>query len=324
MKFKARYRNDSGKIESVFIEAPSRTECFNQLKDKGIVPFFVDECRSAYGEKGTSMQHVSYKRILSLCAWAIIGIAIIYALFIFRFTESPKTTTEKESGFKKKVQEVSVTNRTKSLKKEKVMSPQRVKDSQLMDSPSGEPYKVLKVLPDGTEVYLNSKGEKCAFFNRGTEKDLIFHTKLENMLAWYAVPGKDIPPLPPLRLSEEEIAAGLDAVIEYNEKKDDEKSLEVKLAVAEMKEMLRESLKKGSTVKDFLGELAKRQMMEANAVKQSRALVMEALSKGKTDEARTLLDSLNKDLKEAGIPQVHIHPKHWEASDAMAREKGDE
>jgi hypothetical protein len=88
--------------------------------------------------------------------------------------------------------------------------------------------------------------------------------------------------------------------------------------------MLRESLKKGSTVKDFLGELAKRQMMEANAVKQSRALVMEALSKGKTDEARALLDSLNKDLKEAGIPQMHIHPKHWEASDAMAREKGDE
>ena len=323
MKFKAQYRDRSGKMESIFVDALSRSDCFDQLKAKGIVPVSVKAYDSEQGKKITGARMMSVKRIVLGCLGATVIVAVVYCLFSMMSGTPQKRPADKEKRAKKKIEKVVPVKLTNTVVRGKAKELPKRKAPELMDSPSGEPYKVLRVLPDGTEIYLNSKGEKCAFFNRGTEKDLIFHTKLENMLAWYAVPGKDIPPLPMLRLSEEEIAAGLDAAIEYDEKKDDEKSLEIKLAVAEMKEMLRDALKKGGSIKDFLGDMARRQMMEANAVKQSRALVMDALSKGKTDEAKALLDSLNKDLKESGIPQVHIHPKHWESSDAIARGQGD-
>lgn len=134
-----------------------------------------------------------------------------------------------------------------------------------------------------------------------------FESGLNNFLVNYLVPGVDVPPTP-VDYNDAAVMKALMEKIVVSEEDDEEVRFQ-KESVLELREQLRDYIKEGKTVKDFLADLQHRQEMEADYMRTATDMIYESLAKDSAQEAKETYDALNKHLEEKGLPKVRLPRK---------------
>jgi hypothetical protein len=142
----------------------------------------------------------------------------------------------------------------------------------------------------------------------------VFDREIETYMSQYAIPGRPMPPPPPGTVTnlEEQVREALSRKITV-EDDETEQTYQLKAAVAEMKEELREVLKSGGSAYEYFQQLHERQMSEADIVRDARGMVVGFLQEGNVEEAKKTIGELNAYMKAKGLPPVTVPPPYRKA-----------
>lgn len=301
------YRDKNGSKASVVIEAEDRAGVFVELKKRGISAISVTEGASNKKPRKAASSGAPSK-VRGLIAAAIVVVLGVVAVWFMMPRE--------EKGVVKKIEKIAATDKVrvpaKNVKKDQ--------SKKLSKEDEREKTKILPVVQDyprtnadGRVVKRLKSGEIYTVLPRSKDwkKKYPFQNSLESQLSWYAIPGAEVPPLLPIRHTEQDIVNALTRKIKINEDDDDETVI-MKESVQELKENLKQWIKEGGTVDDYIRQLARRQALEADEVNMSRKKVMETLEGGDVELAKELSEKLNQRMAEKGLPSVRLPRKYRE------------
>lgn len=317
MEFTATYRSSDGSIAKTVIAAHDRAEVTAILRKRGITPIKVDAERAS----ASIVSRVSLPTILYISA-AIVFVGVGGGVWWWMSKGEAKTQT---SSTKRIVRPTAhppprkITPAPKKamppVKEERSLTPdeKRALRSEEMRANRQPPVrKNIEERPDGSFLYTDSKGRRICCLEKHEVVDernkfrSPFKHKVEAYLSNFAIPGQGIPPMPMMKFSLEEIQASLAEPITIDMDKDDEELIAKKQNVQQIKEFLREAIDQGMTFEEFVQKLEERQRTEAALVKESKAMILKVLAEGKNEEARELLNALNKNLNANGIPNLRL------------------
>ena len=120
----------------------------------------------------------------------------------------------------------------------------------------------------------------------------------------YAQPGEPVPPTPFDARMEEELLKALEEPVVIDMNNDTADIVQFKNIVQGMKEELKEYLKGGGTVKEYLKALDERQQTESNFRSEAYRSVSEACEKEGAEAAYQLWKKVNQHLESQGINPV--------------------
>ena len=129
----------------------------------------------------------------------------------------------------------------------------------------------------------------------------IFVHDSECYLSNFAIPGEQVPPTPYDKDTIADLMKALDEPIEVDMNADTEEDIQLKNIVQGMKEELREYLKGGGTVEQYLAELQKRQDREADYYSEAFQMVNKSSKEEDPAMAYELWKRTNRHLEEKGI-----------------------
>jgi len=312
MMWTVTYRDRGGRLAEIVIDAVDRKGCFVQMRQRGIVPLSVKE-----GTRKKPVSTVRQTRLPRVILGSLAGCVVILGVAVaWHFLSAPEPVRKSESAVVPKVAKKVVapsahpseTNAVPAVQKVPVTGPEEAPS--ITPQPAEAEQPKSEELADGAVKIRNAKGETAILRTKRKPVNRMFKHRLENSLLWVAQPGLDVPPMPPMRFSQEEIEAALAEPVNFDMNNDSDEVIAKKQSVQEAKELLRTWLAEGKTVQSFLDELSRRQAREAAQVKESKHLIRETLEKGNVQEAEELAKALNKHLADQGIPRVVI-PRAW-------------
>lgn len=318
MIFTYDYRDENGAKKTEVIEAQNRADCFARLKVRGISPLNVREGgnRRASTAPASTAGGVRASGVIKGAIAGVLVVAIAIAVYLFVFPSKPAPVkTPKEPP--KKVEQVRKTVPEKNPP---------VKRAEKIAASKNAPVVVEKPKTPWSNIYTNSRGEEVRVEKDGTKVTMfkawqrkkeeaklhpvkrVFRHETEAYMALFLNPAQAVPP-PPDNYTNEQVAQMLADKIEILPD-DTEDEVRQKEGVKQFKEELREYIKQGGTFNGYLGELEKRQNMEAGKMFEARKMISEAIEKGNMEEAKELYDAINKHFAEQSMPPVNVAPKY--------------
>lgn len=159
-----------------------------------------------------------------------------------------------------------------------------------------------EILPDGKTVlfFVDDPNE--------VRKPALFKNGLNNFLTNYLVPGESVPETP-VEFSDSEIMDAFMEKIEIAEDDDEDVSYK-KESVALLRDQLREYIKDGKTIRDFLHDLQNRQNLEAEACTMARREILNSLADDDLAVAKETYRKINEYMKSKGLPNVRLPYKY--------------
>ena len=317
MVFTATYRSSDGSIAKTSITANDRAEVTAILKERGITPIKID---SGIAPVSIISRVTPSTALYIFAAILVIGVGSGVCWWLSRGEKKAQTSAIKKVARptpppppRKIVSEPQ--KATPPAKEEPPLTPdeKRALRSEEMRANRQPPVrKDIEERPDGSFLYTDSKGRRICCLEKHEVVDernkfrSPFKHKVEAYLSNFAMPGQGIPPMPKMKYSLEEIQASLAEPITIDMDKDDEELITKKQNVQQIKEFLKEAIDQGMTFEAFVQKLEERQRTEAALVKESKAMILKTLAEGKSEEAKELLDALNKNLNANGIPNLRL------------------
>lgn len=242
---------------------------------------------------------------------ACVGIAVVVAFFVLSGKDAkPKAKIEKAAGLIKEAKPAAAP-KAEQADSTAQKPAEQVKKAVEKAVSSGYPKtnadgSVLKQLPNGKTYLVRPRRN-----TKEWKKKYPFENPVLSQLSWYAIPGLEVPPMLPMNFSNQDVAQALIDKVEIGED-DDEDTQNIKESVRELKEQLKSWVKDGGAAEDFIKQLARRQAMEYETVRDTRNMVMEAIQKGDLGLAKDLQSKLNDHLKGKGLPAIRLPRKHRE------------
>ena len=312
MTFTVTYRERSGALAEVEVEAAGRGEVFAQCKARGITPVKVAEGASA----GRVSSHTSAKRKLStLNSSLLTAIAALAAIFLVAGigawwwlgreearpspppVEKPKAGSRPESRPAKPRVTPPATNAPTATPAPVTNAPTAsVTTGKVIKARSARSGRVM-TLPDGTVVTNTPR----IFFKRDFER--AFHVALmPNGM------GGALLRQVRTRYTDDQILAMLNERV-LPEPGDDATAVAVKERVQSFKEEVLRTIANGATVAEVFDSMTRRKtedgLLRANALK----IRTEALRSGDPESGRQGIEAANVILEENGLRQVEIPRK---------------
>ena len=326
MNFTTKYRARDGRIEIMTISAKDRADASAMLKARGISAISLKESDGTgmvVGDGGLEFR----LNVLKVMAFtASVAIMITGGAWLWmsgghgniplqeplkmkpRSVEKPKSSSPKWMPAK-----------DCPVKVERKLTPEEKREKrreEILANLKPPVRKDIEERPDGSFLYTDSKGRRICCLQKHEVVDeqnrfrSPFKHKVEAYLSNFAIPGQGIPPMPPMKFSLEELQASFDETIVVDMDKDDEDLIAKKQNVQQIKEFLKEAMAQGMTFEQFVARLEERQRKEAVLVQESKKMILQTLADGKPGEARELLDALNKNLNQNGIPDLRLPAKY--------------
>ena len=315
MRFTYVYRDASGAKNTGEIVAKDRADCFAKLKERGIVPLNVREGGSA-GTAATRGGAKAWKvALLAAAALAAAGGAWWW------LAARPAGESRQPQGASPK--QVRPARTEKPLPKPATNGPAAKAAPKPVDLPkpletARTPWTNIYTNRRGEEVRVGRDGKRVAMLSawqrkreeeaKHPQKRVFSHTA-EAYMAMFLNPAEAVPP-PPENFTDQQVALMLANKIEIDPEKDTPDEIRQKEGVKKFKEELKGWIKDGGTFDSYLGELQKRQNMEAAKMLEARKMISEAMEKGNVEEARELYDAINRHFDEQGMPHVNVAPKY--------------
>lgn len=314
MKYAISRRTATGSVERTVLDAANRAAALSIAKRNGWNVIGCEAVGDGAAVGGSSGSNSKVKIMVAL------SLLLVVAVLAWIFLSEPNPTKEtKPPSSPKKIERPTAPKRPQPAvtapKPEPVPAPEPVKEY-VTTNRHGQISR-----GDGKVHYeTNGVGEVIRIARDGTRSIMVFHKNdqkggkplfknhVEQVLSYFAIPGEDVPPLPDL-FTKEELDEALSKSVDIDLNNDSEEDVIRKQAVMELKEQLREAIKNGMTLEDFMRRVAERQASEAFQVRESRAMIMQELRQGNAAEARALYEKLNEHLEKQGIPKLRFASK---------------
>ena len=129
----------------------------------------------------------------------------------------------------------------------------------------------------------------------------IFKHDAECYLSNFAIPGEQVPPTPYDKDMITDLLKALEDPITVDENVDTAEDVQMKSIVQGMKDEIKESLRNGGTITQYLDELQKRQDREADYYSEAFQMVNTYTKENSPAEAYELWKRTNRHLEEKGI-----------------------
>ena len=313
MTFTVTYRDKSGAMVEMALEAAGRAECFAECKARGIAPLSVREGKFVKTRE-PQIGRDSARSVLGK-PWCIaILVAAVLAVvggawWWFARTEEPPTkkvaaATAKPSAEKpsaKPKREARATVRTPTATNVATVTAKAQQQGAVRTAEE-------KGQPTTTNKVVKMSPEDEAAFER-VKRETSLRTQVENRMALLATikPGMPVPPMPPIPNLEQDFEKAEANVITITEG-DTEKDLERKEFVIQLKERISAAKKEGKTATEALNEYVEA-MREVADFRQKSLLAARQMERdGDAAAAAKLVDEANAQLKEIGAEPIDLHP----------------
>jgi len=118
-------------------------------------------------------------------------------------------------------------------------------------------------------------------------------------------PGAPVPPLPIVgNLDSDFVNSLTNTIVIYDD--DDERTANIKENVAIAKNQLLELVKQGRSVSEVLQEYQNKANEQADLRSEAQKELSELYQSGKTEEAKTFMEKVNKEFTESGITPISM------------------
>ena len=320
MRFTYIYRDASGAKQAGEIEAEDRADCFARLKERGTVPVNVREGAARGGAADVSAAPRGGRwRVAALAAAVLLS-----ALGVWWWLASRPAGEPREP-------QAAPPRQARPARVEKPQRPRPATNSPAAkpapETPAEPPKPLDAARTPWTNIYTNRRGEEVrvgrdgkrvamlAAWQRKREEEAkhpqrrVFRHTAEAYMAMFLNPAEAVPP-PPENFTDSQVALMLANKIEIDPENDTPDEIRQKEGVKKLKEELKAWIKDGGTFDGYLGELQKRQNLEAAKMLEARRMISEAMERGNVEEARELYDAINRHFDEQGMPHVNVAPKY--------------
>ena len=343
MKFTVTYRSADGALATDEVEAANRTDCFAQMKARGIVPMSVKEGspkgakpltqrRGGDERKSRRAEHaeridgkVPARSIGSLGgnAWKWIAVFLILCVLgggVWWWMDrrvkdnapsQPKTT--KKTALPKAVTPAATGQVLRAESSVPSQATNAVAKPPVPPAPTGNVIKVgftkqMITLPDGTQVPANRPK---------------FTNAIERALSTLCNPGGMAIPFSVVmrRFSDDEIRRILNQPMIYD-KADPDELVERKFAVQQLKDQFREYLDAGKSVQEAIEEIDASVRREGVYLNMARAGLTEALRTGDGEVVRAYVAEQNAELEKRGMRKLTV-PKRFQLEENQNSEQGE-
>ncbi len=305
MTFSVTYRNANGAMAEETVEAAGRGDCLARMKARGITPIGIKACgdrakaRPSSGEKPV----VAYALGIALVALAACGVWF----WIGRGKDSPSNVQDVPERPPVKVLPVKVQPaKAEPAKTEPVKTV--AGDVASVTAPSKPRTKT-----DGEEIAV-AAADTAADTNRQDQaekqkKEPLFRHGTEQLLALAtpAEPGMSVPPLPMITDAAvaDDLKKAMSNVIAASPD-DTERTLEIKLNVAEQKEEFRELQAEGMKFSIYVNALREKFNDDAKFLSEARKMDEDLFNDEQVSDKDydSYRKELNRHLRERGLPEL--------------------
>ena len=333
MKFTVTYRSANGALATDVVEAASRTDCFAQMKARGIVPMSVKEGspkgaktptqrRGGDERKSRRTEHaeridgkVPARSADSLGGGAGKWIAALLILCVL----GGGVWWWMERRVKDNAPSQPEPTKKTALPKEVTPAPATTAAVHVANTPSTAPtneMKSAKPAPDTNNIIRagsGMKGRKITLMD-GTEvvhdTNPIFKRPFERMLHSAMRPGGFPLNMAILkaRYSDSDIAMAL-ATEEKIEPEDPENVVEAKQRMNAAKAEIRDFLKSGGTLEEAVEQIREHNQSVNNERVASMTVLRELVQEGNGEAVREFVKERNAKHRELGLPELKVPPQ---------------
>jgi len=305
MAFRAYYRGKDGKIETLAVDAPSRTEAFAELKKQGLSAAILrleevsdsarprKASREAGGNRGTLA-------IKGLAAGLVVVIGALAAWYAFFRNTAPDTS----SSGKEKPRAVAKVPREATVKPQaSIISNTPSKTVQVKN----EPQKVIHCVTNRQGKVIVISDEEWANFERA-QRDTTLRTRTEKRLRLLASvpPGTPVPPMPgSSKEIDDEIVETLRNKIEILPD-DTEREIQHKKFVMDFKEYIKGEMAQGKKASEAYNEYVSLMNSVAELTSTGAKMAREMRNEGDEEGAKKFLETVNARLESMGADPIDL------------------
>ena len=332
------YRADDGSIATTTLEAADRAACVAACRARGITPVSIKEGQASKAKGHTSKPRnsetpklrnpeTSKPRNLQVPVLALLALVSIGAAVWFFFLRTPSEQV-KDPKLSPKVP--SKTERVTVSK-----TPTESNDAKLSIG-NGEVSRIA--LSAGSSISNDDQNMKAAeealrmeeamAEARQMQSNAVFKTRTDQLLAM-ALSGdlnRGMPPLPPMRISNQEFMESLKQKIEILDT-DSEAVKKMKQMVLDARKEILEQLKQGRTVQEVLKEHEKLRNENGKLRQDAQRELNAIFASGDIEGAKKYFETMNKALSGLGVSELRMpkteaeRAKSLEERKARARER---
>lgn len=311
--FTCQYRDSSGALKTLVVEAASRTDVFAVLKGRGIRPLRVAQGGKAVAQKAHSKP---FRWWISLAACALVCVVIAVAAFLLlggkegadarpRKPDVPASQPKTKPAERPKPSAVAqkpspepapaaAAGRAEAVASNDVMAVAETPNTnKVFRAPSLSKRTVTRM--DGTTAELTSR----RIFGRDKPLDL--------QLMAVTKPGGMASGLRALRVrySDDEIIAMLNEPVIYD-KNDPDDVKDIKMRVQRQKNIVLDFLKQGGTVTDAIDQMCQSAGKERIEMRNDQIELNKLVGEGDSEAVRNFLNERNASRRELGLPELSL------------------
>ena len=309
--FTCQYRDSTGALKSVVVEAASRTDVFAVLKGRGIRPLRVAQGGKAVAKKAHSRPF----RWISLAACGLVCAAIaVVALLLLGGKEDADASPRKPNVPASQPKAKPTERPTLSVVAQKPSEPAPVAVAERAEAVASNDVVAAAESPHTNKVFhAPSLGTRKVTLMDGTTAELtsrrIFgrDKPLDLQLMAVTKPGGMVSGLRALRLrfTDDEIIAMLKEPVVYD-KDDPDDVKDIKMRVQTQKNIVLDFLKQGGTVTDAIDQMCQSAGKERIEMRNDQIELNKLVGEGDVQALRQFVKERNASRRELGLPELTL------------------
>ena len=309
--FTCQYRDSTGALKSVVVEAASRTDVFAVLKGRGIRPLRVVQGGKAVAQKAHSRPF----RWISLAACALVCVAIAVAAFLLLGGKEEADARPRKPDVPATQPKAKPAERPKSIVgTQKPSEPALAVAAERAGTVASNDVVAVAESPHTNKVFnAPSLGTRKVTLMDGTTAELtsrrIFgrDKPLDLQLMAVTKPGGMVSGLRALRLrfTDDEIIAMLKEPVVYD-KNDPDDVKDIKMRVQRQKNIVLDFLKQGGTVTDAIDQMCQSAGKERIEMRNDQIELNKLVGEGDVQALRQFVKERNASRRELGLPELTL------------------
>lgn len=303
------FRDKTGVLRKDVVDAPSRTELFKKLAEKGIVPVGISEGGSL-AKNTTVWPRANKKVVLAIATGILVLTALVTALCLMRMD---KTEPGKSHQALQKASPVDITPTTKSSPR-KDPSPAATVSVQpqvlapVKDIHPTNAVEVLSVRTNATGTIVERyRDENGKIVRRVKPAPSIFKHPSDGVLALIAgtKPGQELPPMPANPVTDQEFLDSLNDPIEICTEDSDQVKV-LKTNVMALRDEVKKLIDEGMNINDILAEHQKLQGENSQIRFKAVTEMKRLLDEGDRKEAIHYANVMNAAFQQMGVEAIPV------------------